>query len=188
MITMVTKSIDTRPYFPMKCSFYRILPSIFIVSNIFYHMRALANRIKYLDLINYYPHPIINVMAHQYFLLLSYICIFLKFLFLNDCENVYKNYKIFCTSIYFAEIAKVFKKAIISNINKSHHSVWLSSILIMCLKWLFMLYTNFLPNISLQYIYIWQLLYFQIGFKYHQYDYRSVVPRYNANEISNCFI
>lgn len=168
--------------------FYRILPSLFIVSNVFYHMKALANCIKYLDLINYYAHPIINVMAHQYFLLLSCICIFLKFLFLNDCENVYKNYKIFSTSIYFAEIAKVFKKANIPNINKSHHSVWLSSILIICLKWLFMLYTNFLLNISSQYIYILQLLYFQIGFKYHQYDHRSIAPRYNANEISNCFI
>lgn len=121
----------------------------------FLSYEALANCIKYLDLINYYAHPIINVMAHQYFLLLSCICIFLKFLFLNDCENVYKNYKIFSTSIYFAEIAKVFKKAIIPNINKSHHSVLLFSILIICLKWLFMLYTNFLLNISSQYIYIY---------------------------------
>lgn len=121
MITVATKSIDTRPYFPMKRSFYRILPSIFIVSNVFYHMRALANGIKYLELINYYAHAIINVMARQYFLLLSYICIFLKFLFLNVCENVYKHYKILSTSIYFAEVAKVFK--IIPNINKSHHSV-----------------------------------------------------------------
>lgn len=90
-------------------------------------MRALANRIKYLDLVNYYAHPIINVMAHQYFLFLSYICIFLKFLFLNDCENVYKNYKMFSTSIYFAEIAKVFKKAIIPNINKSFSLIILNT-------------------------------------------------------------
>lgn len=155
MITVATKSIDTRPYFPMKCFFLSdsILP--FHSIKCFLSYEALANCIKYLDLINYYAHPIINVMAHQYFLLLSCICIFLKFLFLNDCENVYKNYKIFSTSIYFAEIAKVFKKAIIPNINKSHHSVLLFSILIICLKWLFMLYTNFLLNISSQYIYIY---------------------------------